>query len=177
MRHAAILLLALALALASCAEHHHEGRWNPNGDPNELRNRESWHSPAAALLRYDANHDGTLTRAELEAGLKAEFDRLDVKHAGCLDSGEVEAENARRQAEDAATYSPIIDWKQTGCIDFDAFAAPSRSLFEQLDKNNDGKLTPNEINPHAQKKSSAPGGQGHHHRGGGGGGGGEPGGY
>ena len=104
MRHAAILLLALTLA--SCAEHHHEGRWNPNGDPNELRNRENWHSPAAALLRYDANRDGTLTRAELEAGLKAEFDRLDVKHAGCLDPGEVEAENARRQRRQERTSSP-----------------------------------------------------------------------
>jgi EF hand domain-containing protein len=166
--------LCLTAALAACATHRGGRHWNPNGDPSEWRNRANWHSPAAALLRYDANHDGTVTRAEMEAGLKADFDRIDVKRTGCLDGDEVAAENARRQAEDAATYSPMIDWQQKGCIDFNAFAAPTRSLFEELDKNADGKLTPDEINPHQPKKSGSEGQQGHrHHRGGGEPGGGE----
>jgi Ca2+-binding EF-hand superfamily protein len=156
--------IACALFVAACAQHH--GRWHPNGDPDEARNRENWHSAAAALLRYDANHDGTVTRDEMEAGLKTDFDRIDAKHSGCLDADEVTAENIRRQAEDAASYSPIIDWTQKGCVDFDAFAAPTRSLFEELDKSGDGKLTAKELNPHQKKSPDSEGGR-HRHRGGG----------
>ena len=42
--------------------------------------------PNAMLLKYDANNDGILTRDELAAGLKAEFDTYDTKHTGCLDA-------------------------------------------------------------------------------------------
>ncbi len=50
--------------------------------------------PAAALLlRYDANHDGVVTRQELDAGLKADFAAADLNHDGCLDPSEVRIEN------------------------------------------------------------------------------------
>ena len=48
---------------------------------------------AALLLRYDANHDGIVTREEMEAGLKADFAAADTNHDGCLDPSEVRIEN------------------------------------------------------------------------------------
>jgi len=72
--------------------------------------------------------------------------------------------SAKTAARDAS-YTPIIDWKQ-GCIDYDAFASPTQSLFEELDKNGDDKLTKDELVPQQSKKPVSE--QGHRrHRGGG----------
>ncbi len=165
-RHCAVAAALALFALASCASEPQHHRWNPNGTPRD----ENWHSPAGSLMRYDADHDGTLTRAELEAGLHKDFDAFDTKHTGCLSSDQVIAINQARQSEDQAAASPLIDWKQNGCVDFDEFAATARSLFEQLDKNSDGKLTPDEVNPKpAHQHRGGQGGFGRRHRGGEGG--------
>ena len=37
-----------------------------------------------------------------------------------------------------------------GCVDFREFATAAFSLFDQLDRNNDGKITPKEFNPQAR---------------------------
>lgn len=146
---------ALALSLAACAsdDKPKPRRWNPNAAPNSTAD---WHSPVAMLLKYDANHDGTVTREELEAGLKAEFDALDKKHTGCLDSDEVTAINEERMKADESAASPLIDWKKKGCIDFDEYATTARSLFLQMDTDGDGKLTPNELHPHKPGKKPPP---------------------
>jgi hypothetical protein len=149
MKIALLVACAAALFLAGCAErpHHHFGEEPP---------RPEWRPQRNILLQYDANHDGTVTRAEMEAGLKADFDKIDINHNGCLSDDEVRAENDRRWKADASTYSPLIDWKHKGCIDFKEFAATARSLFDELDLNSDGKLTPQELNP--RKRPSGQGG-------------------
>lgn len=139
-----ILILAGATALASCG-HRRPARWNPNGGP--VRNENYRGGPNVMILRYDANHDGTVTRAELEAGLHADFDALDVKHTGCLDKDQVEAVNQKRVAADRSTASPLMDWNGDGCVDFNEFSLTPRSLFDTLDRNNDGKVTPQEFHP------------------------------
>src|SRR5471032_2882705 len=137
-----ILFCCCAVMLAGCAP-------RPRPDPtlytNEYRppRDENFNGgPNAILLKYDANHDGSLTRAELNAGLKAEFDTTDTKHTGCLDPAQVASINAARIAQDQSTASPLQDWNQDGCIDFREFAAAAYSLFDQLDRNGDGKITP-----------------------------------
>jgi hypothetical protein len=107
------------------------------------------------LLKYDSNHDGTVTRAELEAGLKAEFDAADKNHSGCLDSDEVRAINEERTKSDESAASPLIDWENKGCIDFNEYAATGRSLFDQLDRDGNGKLTPDELHP-KKRRTQAP---------------------
>jgi len=175
MRTTMVSTFLAAVLLAGCGtapEHH--GRWNPNGGPAR---DENWHSPSATLMRYDANHDGILTRAELLAGLKAEFDTYDHDHNNCLSPDEVRAINQMRVQQDASQATPLVDWNQDGCIDFHEYSGTLLSLFDSLDKNGDGQLTADEINPAAKGAGTKPqGGQSgehHGHRRGGGEGAGE----
>src|SRR5215468_8992552 len=55
-------LVVLCLVLAGCASDH----------PRH-RHVETFHPPIEILQRYDADHNGFLTRAELEAGIRADF--------------------------------------------------------------------------------------------------------
>jgi Ca2+-binding EF-hand superfamily protein len=98
------------------------------------------------LDRY-ADKQGVVTRAAMEAGLKAEFDKADIDHSGCLSANEVRAINETRWKESESTASPLIDFKHDGCIDFDEFAATPRSLFDQLDRKELGRLTAKELHP------------------------------
>jgi Ca2+-binding EF-hand superfamily protein len=129
-------LVAPMLLLAACAEHHPQRQQVPE-----------FHPARSILEAYDVNHDGTITRAELEQGVRAEFARADAKHTGCLDEEEVRAVNEQRWNADQSTATPLVDFKGKGCIDFDAFAAAPRSLFEQMDRDGDGKVTPKELQP------------------------------
>jgi Ca2+-binding EF-hand superfamily protein len=114
--------------------------------PTEKPRDENYHGGnAAILLKYDANHDGTVTRAELIAGLKAEFLAHDTHHNGCLDPEQAEAINQARVDADQSTATPVMDWNQDGCIDYTEFSAAPYSLFDQLDGDHDGKLTPKEL--------------------------------
>jgi len=100
---------------------------------------------AAILLKYDANHDGTVTRDELIKGLKAEFAAHDTRHNGCLDAEQAAEINQARVDADQSTATPVVDWNQDGCIDYTEFSAAPYSLFDQLDADHDGKLTPKEL--------------------------------
>lgn len=112
--------------------------------------------PASSLLKtlmaYDTDHGGHVTRAELEAGLHKEFDAADKDHDGKLNLEEMRAVNDKRWHEEGAAVTPLADWNGDGVVDFDEFAAGPRSLFEQLDKNHDGMLSPKEIDPRAATK-------------------------
>jgi hypothetical protein len=96
---------------------------------------------AALLLRYDADHDGIITKAEMEAGLKADFAAADMNGDGCLDPAEVRAENQVRLTRDGAEASPLVDWNLDGCVDVREFGNTVRSYFELADKTKDGKVS------------------------------------
>jgi Ca2+-binding EF-hand superfamily protein len=134
MRRSAFLLTLASLVLlcAGCVGPRHHAA------------TEQWHPPSEMLEKY-ADKQGIVTRAAMEAGLRADFARADLNHDGCLDANEARAVNEERWKEDQSTASPLIDFHHTGCIDFNEFAATPRSLFDQLDKNGDGKLTPKEL--------------------------------
>ena len=136
MRRATFCFSATVLCSA-CAGHGpaapHETEFNP---------------PRTILEHYDSNRDGTVTRTEMEQGLHAEFTAADVRHTGCLDEDEARLVNDKRWQSDQSTASPLVDFKGLGCIDFDEFAATPRSLFEQMDLNEDGKVDSDELHPH-----------------------------
>ncbi|HTO40013.1 MAG TPA: hypothetical protein VL026_03485 [Rhizomicrobium sp.] len=142
-----LLLIAVSVALSACGSSH-----TPR--PNQPRPAE-WHPARDLLTKYDSNHDGTVTKAELEAGLKAEFDVADPNHTGCLAAAEVTTINEKRWQEQGSTATPLIDWNQDGCIDLNEYAGTARSLFTEMDRNADGKLAPEELNPRAAAKAKA----------------------
>ncbi len=148
-RHFWVATAFLQISLTACAGLLGRGDPKPAGaaDP-------PWHPPTAMLLAY-ADPGGSLTRAQLEAGLRRDFAKADIHHDGCLDENEVRTINEQRWKVDESTTSPLIDFKHNGCIDFDEFAATPRSLFEQLDRNGDGKLTADELKPGAAKSGTA----------------------
>src|SRR3954468_322388 len=72
---------------------------------------------AALLLRYDVDHDGNITKEEVEAGLKADFAAADSNGDGCLGPAEVRTENEHRLTRDGAEASPLVDWNLDSCVD------------------------------------------------------------
>jgi len=100
---------------------------------------------AALLLRYDADHDGIVTREEMEAGLKTDYAAADTNGDGCLGPAEVRAENQRRLTLDGAVASPLVDWNLDGCVDVREFGNKVRSYYALVDKTKDGRITQNEL--------------------------------
>ena len=139
----ALLALCAALALTACGGRSQPPPWMR---PAEKPRDENYHGGnAAILLKYDANHDGTVTRDELIAGLKAEFAAHDTHRNGCLDAEQAGQINQARVDADQSTATPVVDWNQDGCIDYTEFSAAPYSLFDQLDADHNGKLTPKEL--------------------------------
>ena len=172
MAPAKIFAIATTVFLVGCASHRHERGDGQNGGRG-AKHEEEWHAPVAMLLRY-VDKDGKVTRAEMEAGLRKDFDAADTNHDGVLEMDEVRAVNEKRWTEDQAAASPLVDWNHDGVVDFNEFAATARSLFDQLDTNGDGVLSPQELNPRGapQSKPNAQEGgqsQGRHRHGGRGG--------
>jgi len=142
LRHRFAILLC-ALALAACGGRQQPPPWMRSA---EKPRDENYHGGnAAILLKYDANHDGTVTRNELIAGLRAEFAAHDTHHNGCLDAEQAAQINQARVEADQSTATPVVDWNQDGCIDYTEFSAAPYSLFDQLDADHDGKLAPREL--------------------------------
>ncbi|HWY60933.1 MAG TPA: EF-hand domain-containing protein [Rhizomicrobium sp.] len=155
MRHVPLIILGF-LALAACASRTPPGPSPYTTGYRPPRDENFNGGPNAMLLKYDANHDGSLTRAELAAGLKAEFDKYDTRHAGCLDADQVHAINETRIAQDQSTATPLQDWNQDGCVDLKEFSTTANSLFDELDRNGDGTVTPQEFNPRTRPGGSGP---------------------
>src|SRR6185312_15473879 len=106
--------LGLVGMLAACGSSEPSTpRWSPY--PVVTPRDENFHGGPAVLLKYDANHDGTLTKEELMTGLRTEFDALDTKHTGCLTPDQVDAINQQRIAADQSAATPLQDWNQDGC--------------------------------------------------------------
>ena len=137
------LIVLCALPLAACGGRQQPPPWMRAA---ERPRDENYHGGnAAILLKYDANHDGTVTRDELIKGLRAEFLAHDTHHNGCLDAEQAGQINQSRVDTDQSTATPVVDWNQDSCIDYTEFPAAPYSLFDQLDADHDGKLTQKEL--------------------------------
>jgi hypothetical protein len=97
------------------------------------------------MLSYDANKDGSVTREEVEAGLKQQFDLADSDHNGGLNLREVQAENGRRWQAAGTASSPLIDWNQDGVVGLAEFGGTAGSVFTQLDRDRGGVLSGAEL--------------------------------
>jgi hypothetical protein len=97
------------------------------------------------LLRYDANSDRQITRDEMEAGLKRDYDTADANHDGKLSSDEVQAENQRRWTQEGPQSSPLMDWNMDGNVSVQEFGGAVRSLFTTVDRDKDNIVTVEEL--------------------------------
>jgi hypothetical protein len=131
---------AAALLFAACSSMP-QRHWSPFPPSRS----EDWHGCRSVLLRYDANNDGTVTRAELEEGIKQFFWQADTNRDGKLDPAEVAAANHHRILLDGTAAIPLIDWNQDGFVDFSEFADGPRSLFDDLDLDGNGEVNPVEL--------------------------------
>ena len=132
----AFLVFGLALLVAACSTPR-----KPHWSPFETPRSEEWHSGRMSIENYDMDHDGVVTRAELESGLRQYFMQADTNRDGRLDPDEVAAENQRRIKKDGTAAIPLIDWNHDGFVDFNEFAGGMRSQFEQMDLDGDGRVT------------------------------------
>ncbi|MDR3527605.1 MAG: EF-hand domain-containing protein [Rhizomicrobium sp.] len=111
---------------------------------------------AAPLLARFVDQDGNLTRAAMDQGLRKAFDAADLDHDGVLQADEVRPLNEARAAADPSVPR-IIDWNGDGVISFKEFAAAPHALFDQLDRDGDDVLTPEELQGSGAGASDGPG--------------------
>ena len=97
------------------------------------------------MLSFDANKDGSVSRDEVEAGLKTQFEQADMDRNGMLNLREIQAENARRWQTAGTASSPLIDWNQDGTVNLAEFSGTAYSVFSQLDRDRGGSLAGNEL--------------------------------
>lgn len=140
MRGHFVVGMACALLVAACSS-----TTKPHWSPNVASRPEEWHSGRMMIANFDTNNDGTVTRAELEAGLRQYFWQADGNRDGRLDPEEVALENQRRIQRDGSTAMPLIDWNQDGYVDFHEFASGVRSQFDLLDQDGDGQVSLDEF--------------------------------
>jgi EF hand len=98
-----------------------------------------------SALVYDTNKNGEVTKEEMEAGLSRELATADNNGDGALDLSEMQAENQRRFVTNQSGFSPLIDWNRDGKVDRAEFSTTARSLFAELDVNQNGVLAAEEL--------------------------------
>jgi hypothetical protein len=128
----------------------------------------------AHVTRYDANNDGSITRAEIDLGLNKDFKAADADRNGKVSSAEFKAFMAARHAEmkakmgkpaadkadddddDApgdnghgrhAMMDPVkhLDWNLDGSLSLEEFSAPIHLLAMRLDKDANGTITATDL--------------------------------
>ncbi len=127
----AAAVLAVAVAAFGCAS-----------SPSHQRRAEA-SGPPSILARY-VDADGNVSRAAMEKGMRSDFDAADLDHDGVLQPDEVRAVNEARAANYPAAPR-VIDWNANSVVEFSEFATGLRTMFDQLDRNGDDVLTPDEL--------------------------------
>jgi len=104
----------------------------------------------------DTNHDGSVSKAELQAAqarsiqarLQAEFKQLDTNHDGQLSYAEFAA--AAHINISADQLLQRLDSNHDGKVSAEEFRAPQLATFATLDANHDGVVTPAETQAFAK---------------------------
>ena len=121
----------------------------------------------AAFNNVDTNHDGSVTKAEIQAlqtnelkemqtrqqqGLEAEFKKLDANHDNSLSIAEFKA--AARPLPAPAPDEPLkrLDTNKDGKITKEEYRAPKLADFDKADANHDGTLTVAELQTVAKRQ-------------------------
>jgi Ca2+-binding EF-hand superfamily protein len=134
--HTTVLGSVLALSVAGLAglaaaqpSDDHQGHRHPGAGLAER-----W------FERMDANKDGKLTRAEVDAGSQRLFERIDANKDGEVTHEEAEAGAVAIRNEERAARFKQLDANGDGRLTLEESKLPQR-FFEKLDKNTDHALS------------------------------------
>ena len=137
MRHqgpcTALLIGGLALsALALAAD-----EWKPGGSVDDQ------------VRMMDGNGDGKVSPAEHAAGAKLMFEKLDADHDGDVTAAEMDAAHAAAGSDGGAMSSAdkiqAIDTDRNGKLSAAEHEAGSQSMFTKTDANQDGSVDAAEV--------------------------------
>lgn len=121
---------------------------------------------AMHLVQFDTDKDGRITRAEVDAGITAQFAAADTNADGKLDAAEFQKYNDARRAERKArldawrakrrgddakrdipdggprNFDPMknMDWNLDGFVSPDEFAGRTRAQAMRADRDGDGVI-------------------------------------
>ena len=106
-------------------------------------------SGVCLLGAFSRQADGSVSRADLDAGIKAGFAQADANGDGALDFGETARLNDAKTG--TCDVTPFIDWSGTGLIGLDNYGARYLTAFDQADVNEDGVVTVVEMQTSVRK--------------------------
>ena len=131
-----VCLAALAVALAACG-----GRGA--GGPMRVEPQRADSSGTCLLGPFIRRSDGSLTKADMDAGIRAGFIAADLNADGSLDSGEITRLNDAKTG--TCDVTPFISWDASGRISPEAYGARYVTAFDQADIDADGIVTAGEL--------------------------------
>jgi len=103
------------------------------------------------LQKSDANGDGKISLDEYLAAAGTRFEQADTQNKGAVTADQIANsphahERMERRAEGLVKH---LDTAGKGFVTADEFVAAAKTRFAKLDRNGDGKLTPDELStPH-----------------------------
>jgi Ca2+-binding EF-hand superfamily protein len=112
---------------------------------------------AHMLQKWDANGDGKISLEEYQAAATARFQKIDTQNKGTVSAAQIAnspnaAKRMERRAEGLVQH---LDTAGTGYVTQDEFVTAAKTRFAKLDRNGDGKLTPDELGPPRSGKAPA----------------------
>ena len=101
---------------------------------------------AAVFAAADANHDGTITRAEFDAARAARFAQMDADHNGSLSPSEMPHWGGGAQPAAGGDAQHVRgDANRDGTVSRAEWDAESARMFSRLDTDNNGSITHAEL--------------------------------
>jgi Ca2+-binding EF-hand superfamily protein len=108
---------------------------------------------ATMIKAMDTNHDGMVSKAELLAYEKAQFEAMDANHDGQVTVAEMDAarmaklhlKTAVALIPSSATIIKPMDSNNDGMVSSEEHAAAAEKDFNTMDANHDGQLSADEM--------------------------------